>query len=87
MQGMASFFLQDKLGLVIVLFDAVVVHKKRFFFFSFFFFLAISYDLPFHNSFPSAYLKRRHGGNRETQNESRITDKTAHKTYTTSPRK
>ena len=38
MQGMASFFLQDKLGLVIVLFDAVVVHKKRIFFFSFFFF-------------------------------------------------
>jgi hypothetical protein len=32
MQGMASFFLQDKLGLVIVLFDAVVVHKKCFFF-------------------------------------------------------
>lgn len=56
MQGMASFFLQDKLGLIIVLFDAVVVHKKRFFFFSFFFFLPISYDLPFHNSFPSAYL-------------------------------
>jgi hypothetical protein len=55
MQGMASFFLQDKLGLVIVLFDAVVVHKKCFFF-TLFFFLPISYDLPFHNSFPSAYL-------------------------------